>query len=169
MQFEKLYQDLVHGGEIIRALLLGITQEEARYRPDPESWSILEVVCHLYDEEREDFRPRLDGILHRPAERWKPIDPGGWVPERAYNGRELKESLAGFLAERERSLTWLKSLASPNWEAVYTDPNGSMKAGEMFTAWAAHDNLHARQLVSLRRARIEKLAELYEVGYAGEW
>ena len=169
MQFERLYQDLAHGAEIIRALLLGVTQDEARVRPDPESWSILEVACHLYDEEREDFRPRLDGILHRPADKWAPIDPGSWIVGRGYNQRDLGETLAGFLAERERSLAWLKSLSAPDWEAEYSDQHGTMKAGELLAAWVAHDNLHTRQLVELRRARLVALAEPYDVGYAGEW
>ena len=44
-----------------------------------------------------------------------------------------------------------------------------MKAGEMFASWVAHDNLHIRQLVELRRSRIVSLAEPFDVGYAGEW
>ena len=68
-------------------------------------WSTLEVVCHLYDEEREDFRQRLDIILHRPEAKWPPIDPVGWVSARKYNERDLAQSLAEFLARgaRERA------------------------------------------------------------------
>src|SRR4051812_25642173 len=47
MEFEILYQDLAHGAEMIQALVLGVTQAEAQVRPTPESWSILEVICHL--------------------------------------------------------------------------------------------------------------------------
>ncbi len=39
----------------------------------------------------------------------------------------------------------------------------------MFSAWVDHDNLHIRQLVELRQARIVRLAEPYDVSYAGEW
>ena len=59
---------------------------------------------------------------------------------------------------------WLKGMAPPDREFGYTDPFGSMKAGEMFAAWVAHDNLHIRQLVELRQARIIKLAEPFDVG-----
>lgn len=97
------------------------------------------------------------------------IDPQGWITTRRYNERDLSETLDGFLAERERSLAWLKSLAAPNWEAEHVSQFGSMKAGEMFAAWVAHDNLHIRQLVELRRVRIVSLAEPFDVGYAGEW
>jgi hypothetical protein len=148
---------------------MGITQAEARFKATPESWSVLEVVCHLYDEEREDFRQRLDIILHRPTERWPPIDPVGWVTMRRYNERNLAETLDSFLAEREKSLTWLKSLSTPNWEAEYSAPFGSIKAGDVLASWVAHDTLHTRQLLELRRGRIVSLAEPFDVGYAGEW
>jgi bifunctional N-acetylglucosamine-1-phosphate-uridyltransferase/glucosamine-1-phosphate-acetyltransferase GlmU-like protein len=39
----------------------------------------------------------------------------------------------------------------------------------MFTSWVAHDNLHIRQLVELRRARIEKIAKTHHIQYAGDW
>jgi hypothetical protein len=144
MKFETLYAELARGPEIFRALLSGITQAESQIRPDPESWSILEVVCHLYDEEREDFRQRLDIILHRPNDSLPPIDTEGWVTARKYNERDLSESLNNFLAERQKSLEWLKGLTAPNWEAVYVTPFRTMKAGDMFASWVAHDNLHMR-------------------------
>ena len=169
MQFEILYQELAGGVDVIRALVAGVTLEEARYRPAPDSWSILEVICHLHDEEREDFRQRLDIMLHRPTEALPDIDPQGWVTARQYNERELTEMLEMFVKERTRSLAWLRGLGEPDWEAVYTNEYGSMKAGEMFAAWVAHDNLHIRQLVELRRARLVNLAAPYDVGYAGEW
>jgi streptomycin 6-kinase len=169
MQFEILYQELVQSTEVIRALVTGITQAEARFKPDAESWSILEVLGHLHDVEIEDFRLHLDSILHRSGEEWELIDPGSWITERAYNERNLTEALDNFLAEREKSLIWLKSLAAPNWEAEHRDQYGSIKAGEMFVSWVAHDNLHIRQLVELRRARIVTLAEPFDVGYAGDW
>ncbi len=82
MEFETLYGELAHGVEIIRVLVMGIRQEEAQVRPTPESWSILEVIGHLIDEERDDFRLRVDLTLNHPGEKWPPIHPGAWVPER---------------------------------------------------------------------------------------
>jgi hypothetical protein len=169
MQFEIIYQELAQGVEIIRALASGITQAEARSRPAPESWSVLEVVCHLWDEEREDFRQRLDIILHRPAETWPPIDPQGWVITRKYNDRDLAETLDHFVAERNQSLAWLRSMPAPNWEAEYVTRFGPIKAGDMLASWVAHDNLHMRQLVELRRGKVVSMVEPYDVRYAGDW
>ena len=104
VRLDLVRRELAQGAETIAALVAGVTAEEARRRPAPDAWSLLEVVCHLHDEEREDFRPGLDVVLHRPQEAWVRIDPGGWVTARRYNERDLAEALPGFLLERERSL-----------------------------------------------------------------
>jgi hypothetical protein len=44
-----------------------------------------------------------------------------------------------------------------------------MRAGDMLASWVAHDNLHIRQLVELRRSRIESITQPYEIEYAGDW
>jgi len=169
MQPAILRRELAYGVEIVRQLVAGVSEAEARFKPTPETWSILEVVCHLYDEEREDFRPRLDIALHRPAEKWPTIDPAGWVTTRKYNDRDLAQALDGLLTERENSLTWLHGLSAPNWDAEHPAPFGPIKAGDLLASWVAHDNLHTRQLVELRRNRIVQLADPYKVQYAGDW
>jgi hypothetical protein len=169
MEFDKLYQELQNNTEMIRALLSGVTAEEARVKPNVESWSILEVICHLYDEEREDFREHLDFILHRQNEEWHGIDPERWVIERRYNAEDFSEMQEKFFAEREKSLDWLEELRNTNWETTYTSQYGTTSAGEMFACWVAHDNLHARQLVELRRLRIENITKPYNIEYAGDW
>jgi DinB superfamily len=169
MHFETFYQELETNAPMIRALASGLTQAEARLKPDPASWSVLEVICHLYDEEREDFRARLDHVLHHPQDKWSPNDPEGWVAARRYNERDLPEMLDKFVLERAQSLAWLRSLSAPDWETAYIAPWGPLKAGDILTSWAAHDNLAMRQLVELRRYRIASLAEPYDLRYAGEW
>ncbi len=169
MEFNILYQELVNSSGMIRALLSGMTQEDSQVKPNPESWSILEVTCHLYDEEREDFRLHLDWILNRQNEKWPSFDPQSWVTTRKYNEQNFNEMAGKFFDEREKSLEWLKDLASANWETLYEANWGSMKAGEMLASWVAHDNLHIRQLVELRRAHIEKITKPYEIEYAGDW
>ena len=169
MQSETLVQELMYSTAMIRALVAGLTTDEARVKPNPESWSVLEVVCHLHDVEREDFRFHLDSILHRPTEEWPAINPGEWITGRGYNQRDLADMLDNFLAEREKSLAWLKSLSAPDWQSEHTDEGGSISAAEMFAAWVAHDNLHIRQLVELRRSRIVNLTAPIDIGYAGQW
>lgn len=168
MNFSTLYQELVDSAEMIRALLAGITEEEAQIKPDPESWSMLEVVCHLYDTEREDFREHLDFILHRQNEEYHVIDPQGWTKERKYNQQDFQKMQEKFFAERQKSLEWLTSISDSDWDITYTSEYGSVSAGEMFSCWVAHDNLRLRQFVELRRARIENITRPYPIEYAGD-
>jgi hypothetical protein len=169
MEFQTLYQELVNSTEMIRALLNDMGQEQAQAKSDAESWSILDVVCHLYDEEREDFREHLDFILHRQNGEWHDIDPQSWVSERKYSEQDFSKMQGKFFTERKQSLEWLNGLANANWETIYTSQYGSTSAGEMFACWIAHDNLHLRQLVELRRFFIERITNPYNLEYAGEW
>ena len=169
MEFNTLYEELQNSTEMIRALLVGITQEDAQFRPNPESWSMLEVICHLHDLEREDFREHLDFILHRQNEEYHQIDPQAWIAERKYNEQRFVEVQQKFFAERRKSLEWLKEISNSDWDLTYDSKYGSASAGEMLACWIAHDNLHLRQFVELRRARIEKITKPYPIEYAGEW
>jgi hypothetical protein len=153
----------------IRLLAQGVDDDQARWRPDADSWSILEVICHLLDEERKDFRVRLDITLHKPDETWPGIDPAGWVTEHNYNEQVLAASLQAFQEEREASLAWLKRLEAPDWEASYEAPWGTMRAGDLLASWVAHDLLHMRQLVELHWAYNEQEVLPYSTRYAGEW
>jgi len=160
---------MAHHAETLRNLTQGVSDEQARWKPDAQSWSVLEVINHLCDEERADFRVRLDGILHHPSEPWPGIDPAGWVTERHYNRRSLEESVADFVQAREESLTWLKGLSSPNWQTEYETSFGRITAGDMLASWLGHDLLHMRQLVELHWAYMVRMMHPHKMEYAGSW
>ena len=167
---EKFTSRLSNSAATISSLVQAVGAGQARWKPDAQAWSILEVINHVYDEEREDFRQRLDLILHQPNRPWPPNDPEGWVIERQYNQRALKISLDNFLKEREQSLAWLNGLAQPNWENAYQHPSaGTITAGDMLAAWAAHDLLHIRQLVELHWAYQARSVQPIALTYAGTW
>lgn len=157
-----------HNAEAIHSLTQGVDAVQAKWRPSAGEWSILEVINHLYDEEREDFRRRLDLLLHQPEQDWPGIDPAGWVLERGYNQRNFAESIANFMAERERSLVWLGQLENPAWGNSRHHPSaGILTAGDMLTCWLAHDCLHLRQLTQLHWHYATALTGPYRVDYAG--
>ncbi len=161
---------LTEQAQTIRTLVEPITLAQARWKPSAEEWSILEVVNHLSDEEREDFRPRIDHLLHKPGEEAPPIDPQGWVTARAYNERALVPSLQSFLQERDRSVAWLHNLRDPDWSATWVRSDGStLTAQDFLVNWAAHDLLHLRQLVALHYAWHQQQVGETSLAYAGDW
>jgi hypothetical protein len=160
---------LAENPSVFGGLFSGVSEEQARWKPAPEKWSLLEVVNHLYDEERDDFRTRLRLLLERPGERWPPIDPPRWASERGYNARDLGESLDNFRRERETSLVWLRGLSAPDWQARYEHPQGTISAGDLLASWLAHDFLHVRQMARLHWEYASHLAAPYATRYAGDW
>jgi hypothetical protein len=156
-------------GQAVAALVTGLTLEEARWKPALDSWSVLEVLNHLVDEEIYDFRTHLDHILHSPDQPWPSIDPGGWVTLRHYNQGDVDETLIRFEAEREKSLAWLAGLPPLDWDAAVTHSWGTLSAGDMLASWLAHDLLHLRQLVELRYLITAAASQPYQPDYAGKW
>lgn len=66
MNLNDAISQLEHQGSAIISLGKGISMAQARWKPSPEDWSILEVLNHLVDEETLDFRRHLHHILFTP-------------------------------------------------------------------------------------------------------
>lgn len=154
----------------IDALLSGVSDEQARWRPAEGHWSIVEVAMHLADEEQVDFRRRLDLTLHHPEQDWPGIDPEALATERCYREQHLGATLERFREERARSVAWLGALENPDWAQAHTHPRlGPITAGDLLGAWVAHDLLHLRQLTRILFQWTERVSEPHSVAYAGNW
>jgi hypothetical protein len=169
MDIAYLKRQLAINRDRVAALARGVPEDQAVWKPNPETWSILEVVNHLADEEEYDFPVRLKIVLEKSEKPWPPIDPEGWVIEHRYNEQDLFESLNRYMNLRNSSLEWLESVENPEWDVVYEAPFGEIKAGDMFVSWVTHDLLHLRQLVELQRAYLEEKVKPYRLDYAGDW
>jgi hypothetical protein len=167
--FKKMRAQLENQGEAILLLTAGLDERQARWRPDEESWSVLEVLNHLVDEDIEDFRCHLDHVLHTSDQPWPEIDPQGWVMDRKYNQRILDDSISRFREVRTQSTIWLQGLESPDWDAAVRMPWGLLTAGDVLSSWLAHDLLHLRQLAELRYQLTAKDCAPCRLDYAGQW
>ena len=139
------------------------------WKQTPEKWCLLEILCHLYDEEREDFRFRTKWVLERPNETPPPIAPNDWVTERNYMQQDYRVMLDKFLAERDDSIDWLKSLKNPKWDNYYVHPKiGNLSAKHFLDNWLAHDYLHFRQITKLKFDYLNHRSG-ERLDYAGIW
>lgn len=166
-------KDIIHeldrNGRVFESLFRGLGKIEYLWKPEPDSWCLLQVLCHLYDEEREDFRARTEHVLTGSDSPLPPIDPVGWVESRNYMRQDFDSKLGGFLIERRQSVDWLLSLENPNWKNSYKHPIfGKMTAQMLLANWLAHDYFHIRQISRIKYAYLEKkFGE--NLSYAGEW
>ena len=170
MNLSGLIESLERFPKVLPVLLDGLDDERIRWKPPSGNWSILEIVCHLADEEVDDFRTRVQLTLENPEQEWPPIDPEGAATERKYNEANLPEVLDRFLTERATSVTWLRNVVEPDWDKAYQHPRfGPIQAGEVMAAWVAHDHLHMRQIAKRLFEICQRDAMPYSVRYAGEW
>ncbi len=173
MNVRNLYDRLASFGPILESLTRNVSSADARWKPVDKGWSMLEIVRHLVDEETEDFRPRVQRTLADPAEPWPSWAPQEVAVERNYNEGEIESALEQFLGERQHSLEWLeKNLEAieTNAEQFYDHPKfGPIKLGDLFVSWAAHDQLHLRQIAKRRFELTERDGGPYSTAYAGKW
>ena len=58
MKHQIIIQKLAKNRALYKILLNNVPEAEFLWKINPEKWCLLEIVCHLFDEEREDFRTR---------------------------------------------------------------------------------------------------------------
>lgn len=169
MNHLEIAAELSRNKEVFKNLFNGIEPAQFIWRPQPDKWCLLEILCHLYDEEREDFRARVKHILDTPNEPMPKIDPQAWVKERFYMDRDYADMLEKFIEEREASVDYLENLENIRWENVYVHPKvGPIPASLIMHNWIAHDYLHIRQIIATKYQYL-KSRSTDPLDYAGEW
>ena len=162
-------QELSKNRNVFETLLTGLSKEEYLWKQSSAKWCLLEIICHLFDEEREDFRARTKSVLETPSKTLTPFDPMEWVLQRNYIKMDYNTVLTGFLKERRHSVVWLQSLQSPKWENAFLHPKlGSMSANLFLSNWLAHDYLHIRQIIKLKFDYLKEISG-EKLNYAGDW
>src|SRR5262245_49078927 len=132
---------------LLDAIVGDIDGRTAGARPAPDEWAPVEIVCHLRDEETEDFGARLRVVVGGQTE-FTPIDPERWAVERRYREARFDEALAAFRDRRAASLDYLATLAPEQLVAAVPHPRlGTLSGLDLMAAWVAHDQLHLSQLV----------------------
>jgi hypothetical protein len=169
MNHSMVIKALESNAATFRALLSGVSKEIHMWKPAPEKWNLLEIACHLYDEEREDFRARVKHVLFTSAEPMPKIDPLSWVNERKYAEQDYEKKVSAFLSERAESIKWLESLSNPDWNSFYNHPKvGPITAEFLLANWLAHDYLHFRQITRTKYLFLKESSGM-SLDYAGEW
>jgi|SRR5579863_5404694 len=164
-----IIDNLARNKDVFKSLLSGLSAEEYTYKIQPDKWCLLEIICHLYDEEREDFRARTKHTLEQQESSWLTINPQNWPAERNYMQNGYEETIHKFLQEREQSIAWLKGLKNPDWDKFYVHPKvGNVTALLLLKNWLAHDYLHFRQITRTRYEYLKTLG-IEPLDYAGEW
>lgn len=169
MDTEKCIAQLERNLLVFNSLLQNPTETFTNWRPEEGKWNLKEILVHLYDEEREDFRARLLHIVYKKEGAMKPIDPEKWVTDRAYNKMDYQAVLTDFLNERKDSVSLLRGISEDLWNLTYSHPHyGEISAKFYLENWVAHDQLHIRQIIRQEYLFLRAQAT-HSIEYAGKW
>src|SRR5215510_7425237 len=108
-QLASVRTDLARLPLVFDALLGSLDAATWRERPAAAEWSPLEIVCHLRDEETEDFGARMRVIVEGGLA-FVVIDPARWAEERRYRDADPMAALAALRERRAVTLVFLAGL-----------------------------------------------------------
>ena len=137
---------------ILRGLMTELTEEDARWKPAPERFSVAEVLAHLSHSESHCYRMRLDRFMTETCPEFEPDDAQMYLA--LYRGADPKEAFTHFEKQRETNVEFLRDLPDGAGHRVALHREfGEITLAHMLNEWALHDLGHIRQVAELVRAR----------------
>lgn len=130
----------------------GLTDQALRARPDPEEWSIVEVLAHLPNVDRHWLAQAL-AIRDNPEHLFVHFDDDRWKREHPdVRGEPLNVVLQAMHAAHDTVLTTLSQMSDTDLQRTARHPRGiPYTVRDVFLRYPAHDESHAQQIAGIRR------------------
>lgn len=146
----------------LKAALKGVPKKLLLWRPAPGKWSILEIVCHMRDMEREAYLGRYERILAENDPKLPDIEGEALAIERDYRSQGLAAVLRDWAGLRKQNLKLLKGVKGPAWQRVGVHSTaGRLSMEDLLRRHAVgNDEAHLGQIDAIKRrhAILERLA-----------
>jgi DinB superfamily len=139
---------------VLRALLAGIPAE-TRARPNPQGWSIKDVVAHIHDTEGIAFTERIRSILDEDEPAVAAIDPPARLEAGGYAARTLDDLLDDLARLRPQHVAWIATLTPDQlMRTGRHNVAGPISPRDIIHQWAYHDLNHLRQIMEMLQAEL---------------
>jgi hypothetical protein len=137
---------------ILRGLMTELTEEDARWKPAPDRFSVAEVLVHLSHSEGDCYRMRLDRFMAEARPEFEPDDAQMYLD--LYRDANPEDSLDHFEKQRANNIEFLRGLSAGAGDRIALHKEyGEITLAQMLNEWALHDLGHIRQIAELVRAR----------------
>ena len=137
---------------ILRGLMSEISEDDARWKPAADRFSIAEVLSHLSHSEGHCYRERVDRFLNEERPEFDPDDAQMHLD--LYRNADPEEDFGHFEEQRETNIELLRGLpADAGDRKALHRAVGEITLSELLHEWALHDLGHIRQIAELVRAR----------------
>ncbi|NQU29471.1 MAG: HAD hydrolase-like protein [Anaerolineae bacterium] len=137
---------------VLKEILSPLPKDEWSFSPSTEEWSVVEIVSHIRDIEREVNLPRIKAFLIDENPFIAAGDTDAWAVERGYAQQDGEAVLGDFLAARLETLDVVRALKEEDWlrsgrHAIF----GPITLEEQLGFMAEHDRVHLRQIFEIIR------------------
>ena len=127
----------------------GLTPSQLRSRPQPDKWSIAEIMAHLADAEIV-VSWRMRAIIGANGTPIQAFNQDAWADAFQYGKRDPKQSLETFRMLRENNLAMLKAISKEAWENYgMHEERGRETIAHLTRLYAGHDENHVKQVENL--------------------
>ena len=133
----------------IRSLVQGLSDEQLRYKPDEETFSMKENILHLRDLEVEGYGKRLRLILAENLPTLDDIDGTRLARQRRYQSANAVQALDEFCRAREGNIAYLRNMTAFQWNRKALFKGDEITLLDMIDKWAAHDLEHLKEMEEL--------------------
>jgi hypothetical protein len=148
-EFHALLSALTAMPAALTAVINKITID-ATARPAPESFSLLETVCHLRDIEQEGYLVRIGKLINEVNPWLADINGAQLAKERDYQHDNLAGALQAFIAARAQSVQLLTALPLEKLQnAGEFENTGTITLEKLIAMMAEHDRDHLDELRAL--------------------
>ena len=137
----------------LKAALKGVPKKLLIWSPGPGKWSILEIVAHMRDMERDAYLTRYRRILAEDNPTLPDLDGDALAIRDDYRGMKLPELLRDWLKARKECLRLLKSVKGSRWERIGThETAGPLSMDDLLRRHAmGNDEAHLGQIEGIKK------------------
>lgn len=163
-EFERrrFFETLAATPQALKAAIRGLPRKLLLFTPAPGKWSILEILCHMRDMERDAYLARYRRILTEDEPRLPDINGDALAIERDYRNAKAAEVVREWLALRRENLQMLRKTGRAQWARAGVHETAGRLTMEDFIRRHAvgNDEAHLGQIDAIKRrfAVLERLA-----------
>jgi hypothetical protein len=133
----------------IRSLVQGLSDEQLRYKPDEETFSMKENILHLRDLEVEGYGKRLRLILAENLPTLDDIDGTRLARQRRYQSANAVQALDEFCRAREGNIAYLRNMTAFQWNRKALFNGDEITLLQLVEKWTEHDQEHLKEMEGL--------------------
>jgi DinB superfamily len=138
------------GAELVAVAITGAAGPELDFKPDPDKWSVRQIVAHLADTEAANV-VRLRQVIAEDNPTLVPWDQNAWAERTDYAKRKPSQALDTMRHLRADNYQLLKDLPPETYSRTGNHlKRGTMSLLDLLRLFAEHAENHATQIRAVR-------------------